>query len=239
MKTPTSLSWDLFVLETLQTGGKKMLLAPENLRDEHKASQWRADGAQGNHNIVSTRNYLYGAWFDSLGNLLILTNCKYFRRLHTSFCDRVRNSSMLILLFALNQLLLKLSYKGEHNSSLAWQEQKEVPRPNGLNCFCSQPLLVYELTSHVGQMSHLCRQSCLHWGEGAHITQGGSGPSEHRFVIHFCVNKKWKLAKKHPVYSISQFASDHGAGQEVGSWVQKRNCCSKLRLNRNSSTNEN
>lgn len=41
-----------------------------------------------NQNIVSTRNYFSGGWFDSLGNLLILTNCKYFRRLHTSFCDR-------------------------------------------------------------------------------------------------------------------------------------------------------
>lgn len=34
MTTPTSLSWDLFVLGMLQTGGKKMLLAPENLQDK-------------------------------------------------------------------------------------------------------------------------------------------------------------------------------------------------------------
>jgi len=39
MKTPTSLSWDLFVLGTLQTGGKKILLAPENLQDEYKTNQ--------------------------------------------------------------------------------------------------------------------------------------------------------------------------------------------------------
>lgn len=49
-----------------------------------------------------------------------------FSWLHTAFCDTVRKAPKLILLFALNQLLLKLSYKVEHNSSPAWQERGEI-----------------------------------------------------------------------------------------------------------------
>lgn len=194
MITPTSLRWDLFALRCCKQGLRKCSSLQRICK--YKARQWRAYEGQGKRNIMSTRNYLSGGWFDSLGNSLILTYCKYFRRLHNSFCDRVRNSFKLISLFPLNQLLSKWSYKGEHNSSLAWQEkvqQKVLLLWKGQMVWT---VFAISLSRHTDwsvmweQMNHLWRQSCLHWNEREHITWGGPGPSEHRSVMPFCVNKK-------------------------------------------------